>query len=123
MKFTLFLWMKQKNTKHAKRLRQDQTRSETVLWSRLRNRRLEGWKFRRQVPRENYVVDFFCAQAGLIVELDGGIHHLHSEKDEARDNALKRAGYQVLRFQNRDVFDDMEGVLKKILEYLSAPSP
>ena len=67
--------------KTARRLRLDQTDAERVLWLRLRDRRLGGWKFRRQFPIDRFIVDFFCADAHLIVELDGGQHAIKSEAD------------------------------------------
>ena len=115
--------MGQKKTNQARHLRQDQTRSENLLWSRLRNRQLEGWKFRRQVPRGPYIVDFFCAETGLVIELEGGIHRLRPEEDKARALDLERQGYRVLKIQNQDLFNDVEGVLTEILRHLSPPSP
>jgi very-short-patch-repair endonuclease len=74
------------------------TDAERVLWSQLRDRRLRGFKFRRQVPIEGYVVDFACVDAGLVVELDGGQHS--AEKDQRRTDSIEDAGYIVLRFWN-----------------------
>src|SRR4029079_11738452 len=87
----------------ARRLRRDQTDAERVLWFRLRDRRLNGWKFRRQMPVGNYIVDFCCESARLIVELDGGQHAMQSEADRARTADLEKRGYLVLRFWNNDV--------------------
>jgi very-short-patch-repair endonuclease len=84
----------------AKRLRAHQTDAETLLWHELRGRRLDGWKFRRQVPIERFVVDFVCFEARLIVEVDGPLH-LDAEqrrKDEARDALLRMNGFKILRF-------------------------
>src|ERR1051326_527271 len=82
----------------ARRLRRNQTDAERILWLRLRDRRLNGLKFRRQVPIDRYVVDFFCADARLIIELDGGQHATADETNRTR--VLEAMGYLVLRFWN-----------------------
>jgi very-short-patch-repair endonuclease len=112
----------------ARRLRRDQTDAERVLWLRLRDRRLNGWKFKRQVPIDRYVADFCCADARLIVELDGGQHSETTEADTKRTEILEAMGYLVLRFWNNDVLKNTDGVLEVILETLeqvkrSAPHP
>ncbi|MDX2265222.1 MAG: endonuclease domain-containing protein [Hyphomicrobiales bacterium] len=103
-------------TQVARRLRRNQTEAETKLWMHVRNRRLRGLKFRRQVPVAGYVADFLCEDLKLIVELDGGHHGERSEADAERTKVLKRAGYQVLRFWNNDVMTNIEGVLQRIVE-------
>ena len=92
----------------ARRLRRDQTDAERKLWFRLRDRRLDGLKFRRQVPIDCYVVDFCCESARLIVELDGGQHAERSAEDAARTAALEARGYLVLRFWNNEVLQNMD---------------
>jgi very-short-patch-repair endonuclease len=99
----------------AKRLRRDQTDAERVLWLRLRDRRLEGLKFKRQVPIEHYIVDFCCAEARLIIELDGGQHATRMTEDAARTRVLEAFGYLVLRFWNNDVLQNTDGVLEEIV--------
>src|SRR6201987_2585877 len=97
----------------ARRLRRNQTDAERVLSFRLRDRRLNGLKFKRQVPIDKYIVDFCCAEAELIVELDGG---QHATRDETNRTAILEAmGYLVLRFWNNDVLQNTEGVLEEIL--------
>jgi very-short-patch-repair endonuclease len=98
----------------ARRLRRDQTDAERKLWFRLRDRRLNGLKFRRQVPIDRYVVDFCCESAHLIVELDGGQHAERSAEDAARTAPLEARGYLVLRFWNNEVLQNMDGVLEVI---------
>jgi very-short-patch-repair endonuclease len=107
----------------ARRLRRDQTDAERKLWFRLRDRRLGGLKFRRQVPIDHYVVDFCCESARLIVELDGGQHALRSEADAARTKTLEARGYLVLRFWNNDVLQNTDGVLQNIIDTASSESP
>ncbi|WP_022721569.1 endonuclease domain-containing protein [Rhodopseudomonas sp. B29] len=98
----------------ARRLRAQPTQAETLLWQRLRNRQLGGWKFKRQFPIDRYVVDFCCADAQLIVELDGGQHGQQAEADAARTEVLSAMGYLVLRFWNNDVLSNLDGVLETI---------
>jgi len=100
----------------ARRLRQDQTNVEARLWAKLRNRALGGWKWRRQVPRGPYIVDFFCAEAGLVVELDGGQHADRVAYDERRTEVLQQQGLRVLRFWNGDVLKNRDGVCMTILQ-------
>jgi very-short-patch-repair endonuclease len=102
------------NPKTARRLRRDQTRAERELWFRLRDRRLAGWKFRRQFPIDRFVVDFFCADAHLIIELDGGQHSVRLEADAQRTKILEAMGYLVLRYWNNDVVENIDGVLEDI---------
>ena len=102
----------------ARRLRRNQTDAERALWFRLRDRRLAGWKFRRQAPVDRYVVDFLSADARLIVELDGGQHVQRSEEDAARTRVLESMGYLVFRFWNNDVLANTDGVLETILRML-----
>jgi len=84
----------------ARRSRGTPTTTEAALWSLLRDRRLHGIKFRRQVPIGPYVADFACHALKLIIEADGGVHRLREEADANRDAWLAEAGYTVLRFDN-----------------------
>jgi len=102
----------------ARRLRVNQTDAETVLWSRIRNRQIEGFKFVRQLPLEGYVCDFVCREKSLIIEVDGGQHN-ESAEDTVRDRQLGAAGFKVLRFWNNDVLRNIEGVLSTIHTELS----
>jgi very-short-patch-repair endonuclease len=113
-------------SKNAKLLRQRQTDAEQLLWYRLRSRRLDGFKFRRQMPIDPYIVDFVFMSARLIVELDGGQHAAVTSKDESRTKILRREGYAVIRFWNNEVLLNLDGVLTVILETLKrreTPSP
>lgn len=107
----------------AKRLRHDQTDAERKLWMHLRSRQMNGFKFRRQQPIGRYIVDFFCSESKLVVELDGGHHVDQIEADMRRTEFLAKAGYRVLRFWDNDVLTDTEAVLQKIVEELNHPSP
>jgi very-short-patch-repair endonuclease len=87
----------------------------------LRDRRLDGWKFRRQEPVDRYVVDFLCPDAKLVVELDGGQHT--AEGDADRTQMIEAHGYLVIRFWNNEVTTNIEGVLLRILEALRGETP
>ncbi len=107
----------------ARRLRRDQTNAERTLWFRLRDRRLNGMKFRRQTPIASYVVDFCCEASRLIIELDGGQHALIKEQDAKRTEDLEARGYIVLRFWNNDVLRNIDGVLETIVATASRVPP
>ena len=97
-------------------LRKTLTPAEAALWNLLKNQQLDGRKFRRQVSIENYIVDFYCAEEKLVIELDGSVH-IHpavAENDTHRDQRLQDLGYTVLRFENKDVFQLTDWVLNEI---------
>ena len=98
----------------AKRLRQEMTDAERVLWREVRAHRFAGFKFKRQEPLGMYVVDFVCYEAKLIVELDGGQHASQKEADEERTRWLASRGFRVLRFWNNDVLTNTAGVMQEI---------
>ena len=98
----------------ARALRKRQTRAEDLLWERLRGSRFDGAKFRRQVPFDRFVVDFYCHAAKLVVEIDGKQHEWHAEYDAGRTDVLERLGVHVLRFPNEDVCNDLDSVLARI---------
>jgi very-short-patch-repair endonuclease len=102
-----------KATRIARRLRINQTDAETLLWNLIRNRQVDGHKFVRQQPIENYICDFVCRERMLIIEVDGGQHN-ESTADAVRDRQLSEAGYRVLRFWNNDVLGNINGVLEMI---------
>ncbi len=101
-------------TKTAKNLRKKATRVETILWSQLRDKQIEGVKFRRQQPIDEFIVDFVCFEKKLIIELDGGQHAQARAEDRERDNRLSEKGYTVLRFWNNEVVENLTGVLEVI---------
>jgi very-short-patch-repair endonuclease len=109
---------------YARGLRHRQTDAERRLWARLRDRRLQGAKFARQVPIGPYVVDLCCRELKVIVELDGGQHAAAARADAKRTALLEALGYRVLRFWNNDVLANTDGVLQRIAQALAArPSP
>jgi very-short-patch-repair endonuclease len=101
----------------ARQLRRSMTDAERRLWFAMRDRRLAGYKFRRQHPIEGYVVDFACTKYQLIVEADGG-QHAESRNDEWRTQKLEALGWRVLRFWNNDILTNTEGVILTILREL-----
>ena len=100
---------------HARTLRRPQTRAEQALWRCLRDRRLEGYKFRRQFPLGNYIADFCCLAARVIVELDGETHLDREGYDAKRTEEFEKKGFRVIRFLNSQVYKDKESVLQVIL--------
>ncbi|MGB5942269.1 MAG: DUF559 domain-containing protein [Leeuwenhoekiella sp.] len=134
--------MKPTKTQLARHLRQEQTEAEKELWGLLRNRKFLNLKFRRQHPLKDYIVDFYCLELGLIIELDGGYHNNpeQKEKDNLRDLHFKALGYWVLRFKNdvvfqspKEIFEAIENVkehrdknpvsFKRSTTYKKSPSP
>ena len=99
-------------------MRRDPTDAEKLLWLRLRNRQLAGYKFRRQVWLGPYIVDFACWERKLIVELDGGQHVAAASYDEARTQWLEHRGYRVVRFWNNEVLLEIDAVLEAVLDNL-----
>jgi len=104
----------------ARALRAASTEAELKLWTQLRNRQLNGAKFRRQHPIPPNIADFFCLEARLIIELDGSQHgeEATDRADQRRTARLEERGYRVLRFWNEEVLDNLEGVLERIAECL-----
>lgn len=112
----------EQQTNRARTLRVGQTDAEQRLWQQLRDRRLDGFKFRRQHGIGTYIVDFVCIEAKLIVEVDGGQHADQAVYDAKRTAWLAASGYRVMRFWNNEVLENLEGVLESIRSELD-PSP
>lgn len=98
----------------AKKLRKNITDAEQLLWQCLRDRRLGGYKFRRQHPIGAVIVDFVCLEKKLIIEVDGGQHGKQLEADAKRSDYLREKGYRVLRFWNNGVLQETESVLSVV---------
>jgi very-short-patch-repair endonuclease len=108
----------------ARRLRRECSDAEILLWRHLRARRLLGYKFRRQVVIEPYIVDFVCLEASLIIEADGGQHSERLAYDVGRTVWLESMGYRVIRFWNHEILGDLQSVLEQIRAVLiGVPSP
>jgi very-short-patch-repair endonuclease len=110
---------------NAKSLRRNQTDAEKLLWSELRGHRLNGAGFRRQEPVGNYITDFLCHAAKLVIELDGGQHYSDAGEhaDAKRTAAIEALGFRMLRFSNHDVMNNRAGVLQVIASALAASAP
>jgi len=108
----------------ARELRQEETEAEKILWQALRSKRLNGLKFRRQHPYEHFILDFFCVEYQLVVELDGSVHGLPDqvEYDEERTKFLNDHGLRVIRFQNEEVIKNLPNLLRRIIEVTSRPN-
>jgi very-short-patch-repair endonuclease len=109
--------------RRAREMRAQDTRAEAHLWNALRAHRLGGWKWRRQVPKGPYIVDFLCDEGGLAVEADGGQHAEQADYDARRTAYLARCGLRVLRFWNSEVLTNRHGVCLTILDALGGDRP
>jgi very-short-patch-repair endonuclease len=115
--------MHDRQRQFARNMRAQPTDAERVLWQRLRHDiALAGSHFRRQALISSFIVDFVSRKARLVIELDGGQHNEHQEADARRTRLIEANGYRVLRFWNRDVFGNIDGVLTKIQSALT-PTP
>lgn len=101
---------------YSRRLRRDMTDAEKLLWSKIRGKQLKGFQVYRQKPIGRFVADFYCPKANLVIELDGGQHYTEEmrTRDGLRDRYLESVGLRVLRFSDREVFEDLTAVLEKI---------
>jgi very-short-patch-repair endonuclease len=102
----------------AREMRSKPTEAENLLWQRLRRHDLTGYKFRRQHNIERFIVDFYCAQAHLVIEVDGPIHQYQENEDLIRQQYLESQNLKVLRFTNDSVLQNLDDVIKQILSYL-----
>ena len=105
----------------ARLLRKQPTKAEEILWRCLRGSRFHGAKFRRQVPFDRFVVDFYCHAAKLVVELDGKQHEWFTDYDAERTKVLESCGIRVIRFANAEVEGGLDSVLMRIREALRLP--
>jgi very-short-patch-repair endonuclease len=108
----------------SRELRNNMTDTERSLWSKLRRKQLKGYQFYRQKIIGNYIVDFYCAKAKLVVEVDGAQHYSEEmlEADKQRDDYLRGSALTVIRFSNLEVQKNLDGVVERVLECLESPS-
>jgi very-short-patch-repair endonuclease len=113
-----------RSSPHAKPLRRRLTRAETIMWARLKGQKLSGQKFRRQHPIDDFIADFACVPARLIIEIDGSVHDSAdaAERDASRTHKLMELGWRVLRFSNDDVLNRTDEVLNAIALRLPPPT-
>ena len=98
-------------------LKNNPTKAEKIMWQHLRNKKT-GHKIRRQHIIDNFIIDFACLAKQVVIEIDGKIHLQQKEYDELRTTRLNELGFEVIRFTNKEVFDNLEAVTSKIKEYL-----
>ncbi|MBL8029983.1 MAG: endonuclease domain-containing protein [Candidatus Doudnabacteria bacterium] len=116
-----YIYNPSKSLVNRRKLRKDEPLTEKVLWSKLRNRGLLGFKFRRQYGIKNYIVDFCCSEVQLIIEIDGDSHYVDEQtvsKDRARQKDIEALGFIFLRFTNKDIVENLEGVSEVISKKL-----
>lgn len=112
------------NPKHTKKqrkhLRNNMTRAEVIHWSRLKGRKLKGYKFRRQHGIGNYIVDFYCPKLNLAIEVDGKTHYTSEGKqhDNDKESYLEELGIAILRFTNPQVKQNLDGVINQIASFI-----
>ncbi len=115
---------KPRNTDRARKLRNQASPAERILWKHLSKRQIHGYKFSRQLPIDPYFCDFLCREKKLVVEIDGESHNQSQEYDAERTALLRDEGYHVIRFTNSDVLDSVEGVGFRIVETIrNMPTP
>ena len=115
------LWEKLKSV--ARQMRKEPTQAEDIIWQHLRDRQLLGFKFRRQHSIERFIVDFYCSEAALVIEVDGPIHQYSIEEDAIRQEYIESYGLRLLRFTNDEVLNNLDSVLSRIAEELRKPHP
>ena len=99
----------------SRHLRKVATPAEVILWEEIRNRKLGGLKFRRQYPVLGFILDFYCAEKSLGIELDGSIHDTQKEYDKLREKVILEKGIRICRFSNQEIVENLEEVKRKIL--------
>jgi very-short-patch-repair endonuclease len=104
-------------------LRKSMTVPEIILWKKLSDRKIFNTKFRRQHPVSFFIVDFYCHEYKLVIEVDGEIHNESEEYDDNRTAELNKFGIRVLRFTNDDVFTNMDSIIKEILNVITEDPP
>jgi very-short-patch-repair endonuclease len=112
---------KAKLKRPSRKLRSDMTDAEIYLWSKLKNKQLDGYQFYRQKPIGNYIVDFYCPTTKLVIEVDGGQHFDDDgiTRDNERDGYINSLGLKVLRFTNIEVLKNMQGVIDSIIDNMN----
>ena len=105
-----------------RRLRQNQTDAEELVWKFLRNRQMNKYKFRRQYSVDKFVIDFYCPKLKAAVELDGSVHDEVNQKynDEIRQSYPERFGIQIFRIKNEELFGNLEKAFEKIKKFMAA---
>jgi very-short-patch-repair endonuclease len=103
----------------ARVLRNNMTRAESILWSRLRSKKIKGYKFRRQQPIFDYITDFYCDELRFVIEVDGEIHTDNKTSDQKRENILRINGYHILHLTNLEIETTLDSTIEKIISFIS----
>jgi len=98
----------------ARKLRKSSTKSEVILWNYLKGKQVLGYDFHRQRPIKNYIVDFYCSELKLAIEIDGESHYGNEVKDEIRQKEIEKYGVSFLRFDESQIYFNLDGVMKVI---------
>ena len=106
-------------TRHARELRKNSTLSEVLLWKQLQRKQLLGYKFTKQKPIDNYIVDFYCKELSLVIEIDGLTHDFKITEDRKRDMYLTQLGLRILRIPDREVKKDITVVIQWIVDFIT----
>jgi len=106
--------------KYARKLRNNSTKSEVLLWLKLKGKQMKGYDFHRQKPLDNFIADFFCFRLMLVIEIDGASHLLEEtqQKDKIKEQVLNKLGLTILRFTDKEVYNEMNYVLQTIENYI-----
>ena len=104
----------------ARNLRNHSTKSEVLLWNYLKGKQIKGYDFHRQKPIGNFIVDFFCNELSLAIEIDGESHYGNEEKDELRQKEIEKLGVKFLRFDESQIYYNLDGVVKTIEEWVES---
>jgi very-short-patch-repair endonuclease len=102
----------------SRKLRNESTLSEVLLWQQIKGRKIKGYQFFRQKPIGNYIVDFYCSKLRLAIEIDGISHDEKIEEDQIRQNRIEKIGIRFLRFYDRDVKTNLSGVIQRIEDWI-----
>ncbi|BDQ02086.1 MAG: hypothetical protein KatS3mg036_1053 [Ignavibacterium sp.] len=102
----------------ARQLRNNSTFTEIMLWQQLKGKQIKGYDFHRQKPLDNYIVDFFCNELMLAIEVDGESHYGNEEHDRMRQKKLEEFGISFLRFDDMEIRHNLDGVIKRIEEWI-----
>jgi very-short-patch-repair endonuclease len=104
---------------NAKKLRKKSTLSEVLMWNKLKNKQINGYKFSRQKPIDKYIVDFYCKELSLAIEIDGITHFDQTEYDKTRQNGLENLGVKFLRFGDTQIKTNINGVVMEIKDWIN----
>ncbi len=106
--------MKEVKKVFARQLRKEQTKAEKIVWEQIRNRKFRGLKFRRQHVIEGFVLDFYCPEVRLGIEVDGGVHLKRKDYDELRQEAIESEGITIVRITNKELLNRKRSILEKL---------